>query len=129
MLVCLRSQNVSSKVVFMESQEHGQPADIVSAMSDNKDIRSLIYIVRGQQVMMDSDLADLKNSTYLRPQWWQTIAKQVHCHSFPTSSRTFTKPQSIWNISSAPLSYLSPLLAFSTARTLGAGTRSPWLLT
>ena len=30
MLVCLRSQNVSSKVVFMESQEHVQPTDIVS---------------------------------------------------------------------------------------------------
>ena len=59
MLVCLRSQNVSSKVVFMESQEHVQPTDIVSAMSDNKDIRSLIYMVRGQQVMLDSDLAKL----------------------------------------------------------------------
>lgn len=43
----------------MESQEHVQPADIVSAMSDNKDIRSLIYMVRGQQVMLDSDLAKL----------------------------------------------------------------------
>ena len=43
MLVCLRSQNVSSKVVFMESQEHVQPTDIVSAMSDNKDIRREIY--------------------------------------------------------------------------------------
>ena len=30
MLVCLRSQNVSSKVVFMESQEHVQPTDVVS---------------------------------------------------------------------------------------------------
>ena len=28
-------------------------------MSDNKDIRSLIYMVRGQQVMLDSDLAKL----------------------------------------------------------------------
>ncbi|MGN0850972.1 MAG: ORF6N domain-containing protein [Candidatus Ornithospirochaeta sp.] len=28
-------------------------------MSDNKDIRSLIYTVRGQQVMLDSDLAKL----------------------------------------------------------------------
>ncbi len=43
----------------MESQEHVQPTDIVSAMSDNKDIRSLIYMVRGQQVMLDSDLAKL----------------------------------------------------------------------
>ena len=32
---------------------------IVFAMSDNKDIRSLIYMVRGQQVMLDSDLAKL----------------------------------------------------------------------
>ena len=28
-------------------------------MSDNKDIRSLIYMVRGQQVMLDSDFAKL----------------------------------------------------------------------
>lgn len=32
----------------MEKQEHVQSTDIISTMSDNADIQSLIYIVRGQ---------------------------------------------------------------------------------
>ena len=50
---------MSLKEEVMEKQEHVQSTDIVSSISDNTDIQSLIYIVRGQQVMMDSDLAKL----------------------------------------------------------------------
>ena len=36
-----------------------QSTDIIPAIADTKDIKSLIYVVRGQQVMLDSDLAML----------------------------------------------------------------------
>ena len=43
----------------MARTEQNQPMDIMSVMSETKDIKSLIYVVRGQQVMLDSDLAML----------------------------------------------------------------------
>lgn len=36
-----------------------QTTDIIPVIAETKDIKSLIYVVRGQQVMMDSDLAML----------------------------------------------------------------------
>ena len=36
-----------------------QSTDIIPVIEDTKDIKSLIYVVRGQQVMLDSDLAML----------------------------------------------------------------------
>lgn len=36
-----------------------QSTDIIPVIADTKDIKSLIYVVRGQQVMLDSDLAML----------------------------------------------------------------------
>ena len=36
-----------------------QTTDIIPVVAETKDIKSLIYVVRGQQVMLDSDLAVL----------------------------------------------------------------------
>lgn len=43
----------------MTKKEQEQTTDIIPVMAETKDIKSLIYVVRGQQVMMDSDLAML----------------------------------------------------------------------
>lgn len=43
----------------MAKKEQEQTTDIISVIAEAKDIKSLIYVVRGQQVMMDSDLAML----------------------------------------------------------------------
>ena len=39
--------------------EEKQTTDMVPVVAETKDVKSLIYVVRGQQVMMDSDLAML----------------------------------------------------------------------
>lgn len=43
----------------MTKKEQEQSTDIIPVIAEAKDIKSLIYVVRGQQVMMDSDLAML----------------------------------------------------------------------
>ena len=43
----------------MAKNEQEQTTDIIPVIAETKDIKSLIYVVRGQQVMMDSDLAML----------------------------------------------------------------------
>ena len=43
----------------MARNEHEQTTDIIPAITEAKEIKSLIYVVRGQQVMLDSDLAML----------------------------------------------------------------------
>ena len=43
----------------MTKKEQEQTTDIIPEIAETKDIKSLIYVVRGQQVMMDSDLAML----------------------------------------------------------------------
>ena len=43
----------------MEKNEQEQTTDIIPTIAETKEIRSLIYVVRGQQVMLDSDLAML----------------------------------------------------------------------
>ena len=43
----------------MAKKEQEQTTDIIPVIAEAKDIKSLIYVVRGQQVMMDSDLAML----------------------------------------------------------------------
>ena len=42
-----------------KEKEQEQTTDIIPVIAETKDIKSLIYVVRGQQVMMDSDLAML----------------------------------------------------------------------
>lgn len=41
----------------MAKKEQEQTTDIIPVIAETKDIKSLIYVVRGQQVMLDSDLA------------------------------------------------------------------------
>lgn len=41
----------------MAKKEQGQTTDMIPVVAETKDIKSLIYVVRGQQVMLDSDLA------------------------------------------------------------------------
>ncbi len=43
----------------MAKNEQEQTTDIIPAITETKEIKSLIYVVRGQQVMLDSDLAML----------------------------------------------------------------------
>ena len=43
----------------MAKNEQEQTTDIIPAIAETKEIKSLIYVVRGQQVMLDSDLAML----------------------------------------------------------------------
>ena len=43
----------------MTKKEQEQTTDIIPVIAETKDIKSQIYVVRGQQVMMDSDLAML----------------------------------------------------------------------
>ena len=43
----------------MTKKAQEQTTDIIPVIAETKDIKSLIYVVRGQQVMMDSDLAML----------------------------------------------------------------------
>jgi len=43
----------------MTKKEQEQTTDIIPVIAETKDIKSLIYVVHGQQVMMDSDLAML----------------------------------------------------------------------
>lgn len=43
----------------MAKMEPVRTMDSISIMEETIDIKSLIYIVRGQQVMLDSDLAML----------------------------------------------------------------------
>ena len=43
----------------MEKRDQGHLIDAISYIPNTKDIKSLIYIVRGRQVMIDSDLAML----------------------------------------------------------------------
>ena len=43
----------------MVKNEQEQTTDIIPAITETKEIKSLIYVVRGQQVMLDSDLAML----------------------------------------------------------------------
>ena len=45
--------------VQMAKNEQEQTTDIIPAITETKEIKSLIYVVRGQQVMLDSDLAML----------------------------------------------------------------------
>lgn len=40
----------------MARNEQDQTTDIIPAITETKEIKSLIYVVRGQQVMLDSDL-------------------------------------------------------------------------
>ena len=46
----------SKMEVQMARNEQDQTTDTIPAITENKDIKSLIYVVRGQQVMLDSDL-------------------------------------------------------------------------
>ena len=41
----------------MAKKEQEQTIDMIPVVAQTKDIKSLIYVVRGQQVMLDSDLA------------------------------------------------------------------------
>lgn len=41
----------------MAKKEQEQTTDMIPVVAETKDIKSLIYVVRGQQVMLDSDLA------------------------------------------------------------------------
>lgn len=43
----------------MTKKELEQTTDIIPVVAEAKDIKNLIYVVRGQQVMLDSDLAML----------------------------------------------------------------------
>ena len=43
----------------MAKKEQEQTIDMIPVVAETKDIKSLIYVVRGQQVMLDSDLAML----------------------------------------------------------------------
>lgn len=43
----------------MAKKEQEQTTDMIPVVAETKDIKSLIYVVRGQQVIMDSDLAML----------------------------------------------------------------------
>ena len=43
----------------MAKKEQEQTTDMIAVIAETKDIKSLIYVVRGQQVMLDSDLAML----------------------------------------------------------------------
>ncbi len=43
----------------MAKKEQEQTTDIIPVFAENTDIKSLIYVVREQQVMLDSDLAML----------------------------------------------------------------------
>ena len=43
----------------MAKKEREQTMDMIPVIAENKDIKNLIYVVRGQQVMLDSDLAML----------------------------------------------------------------------
>ena len=43
----------------MTKKEQEQTTDIIPVIEETKDIKNLIYVVRGQQVMLDSDLAML----------------------------------------------------------------------
>ena len=43
----------------MAKKDQEQSTDIIPVLADTKDFKSLIYVVRGQQVMLDSDLAML----------------------------------------------------------------------
>ncbi len=43
----------------MVKKDQERSTDIIPVVTDTKDIKSLIYVVRGQQVMLDSDLAML----------------------------------------------------------------------
>lgn len=43
----------------MVKKDQEKSTDIIPIVTDTKDIKSLIYVVRGQQVMLDSDLAML----------------------------------------------------------------------
>ena len=52
------SQIVTSKMEAQMTKKE-QATDIIPVIEDTKDIKSLIYVVRGQQVMLDSDLAML----------------------------------------------------------------------
>lgn len=49
----------SKMEVQMAKNEQEQTTDIIPAIAETKEIKSLIYVVRGQQVMLDSDLAML----------------------------------------------------------------------
>ena len=49
----------SKMEVQMAKNGQEQATDIIPAIAEIKDIKSLIYVVRGQQVMLDSDLAML----------------------------------------------------------------------
>lgn len=43
----------------MAKKEHEQTTDIIPVITEVKDLKGLIYVARGQQVMMDCDLAML----------------------------------------------------------------------
>ena len=43
----------------MAKKEQEQTTDMIAVIAETKDIKSLIYVIRGQQVMLDSDLAML----------------------------------------------------------------------
>lgn len=49
----------SKMEVQMAKNKQEQTRDIIPAITETKEIKSLIYVVRGQQVMLDSDLAML----------------------------------------------------------------------
>ena len=49
----------SKMEVQMAKKEQEQTTDMIPVVAETKDIKSLIYVVRGQQVMLDSDLAML----------------------------------------------------------------------
>lgn len=43
----------------MVKNDQDKSTELVPVIADTKDIKNLIYVVRGQQVMLDSDLAML----------------------------------------------------------------------
>ena len=49
----------SKMEVQMAKNKQEQTTDTIPAITENKDIKSLIYVVRGQQVMLDSDLTGM----------------------------------------------------------------------
>ena len=56
---------ISKMEVQMARNEQDQTTDTIPAITENKEIKSLIYVAREQQVMLESDLpgmvADLLN--------------------------------------------------------------------
>lgn len=58
--ILLRSQFVTSKMkVYMAKKAQEKTAEIIPVTVDTKDVKRLIHVIRGKQIMLDSDLAML----------------------------------------------------------------------